>query len=58
MVNNTHCQTQEMAKNGQPYPFSHQGISVCLDSALNEVLGLKQVLRTFQSCLISTMRTA
>ena len=44
MVNHTHCRTQELVKNGQSYPFTHQGLSVCLDSALNQVLGLKQVL--------------
>lgn len=52
MVNHTHCRTQEQDENGQPHSFTYQGLSVCLDSALNYVLGLKQVLGPFQSCLI------
>ena len=54
MVNHTYCKTREQDENGQPHSFADQGLSVCLDSALDEVLGLKQVLRKFQSCLIST----
>ena len=54
MVNHTYCRTREKDEdeNGQPHSFSHQGLSVCLDSALNWALGLKQVLRPPQSCLI------
>ena len=34
-----------------------KGVCIRLDSAFNKVLGLKQVLRPLQSCLINSFRT-
>ena len=57
MVNHTHCRTREQAEMVSHIHLHTKGLSVRLDSTFNQALGLKQVLRPLQSCLIKSFRT-
>jgi len=57
MVNHTHCRTPEQEEMDNHIHLHTKGLSVCLDSAPNQALGPKQVLRPLSSCLINSFRT-